>query len=551
MKKWMSLILCMLLVVCASAAMADTALGIVTTKNGQMSGVAGDLYEDVTVFKGVPYAQPPVGELRWQPPQDLENWEGVLACDEYAAISPQFAEQGAGSEPYKQDFYWEGFPEISEDCLYMNIWTPATKGDEKLPVYIYFHGGGQRHGWSWEPEFLGEELAKKGIIVITVGQRLGVFGYMAIPQLAEEQNGTCGNYGIMDLAKAYEWIKENIAAFGGNPDNITIGGQSGGTSKSVALELMPGVKVQNMILHSGLKWFDSFSSLESAYSKGQKYLETMGIDPNATLEELRALDTAAFLGDEWEVYKNNTPASIVNDGVYITYSKLADAIAAGEFAGINILSGTTLGEATVKKSAATAEEFYALYKEYLGDKYDKYDFEKLVPVTDETAADTLRTLSSMGMNVGIGATYSRSLMVNRVFGELMAKDDANGNMYSFLFARFTPSKPEEDGTDRDSDVLWAWHSSDLWYFFNTLREGNPPVRDWEEGDIALADLASDYIVNFVTTGNPNGEGLPVWPEADEGLGYMRLDVESQGVTEITELDKLMREVVIDYYDLDL
>lgn len=555
MKKIIIGLLCAMLLLNAMAAIAEgeTALGIVTTQYGDVSGVPGEIYSDVTIFKGIPYAAPPVGELRWQPPQDPESWEGVRACDTYAAIAPQYADQGAGSEPYKTDFYFGEFPETSEDCLYLNITTPATTGEEKLPVYLWFHGGGQRHGYSYEPEFDAEELAKKGVIVVTIGQRLGVFGYLALPQLTEEQ-GTSGNYGNMDQAKAYEWVVENIAAFGGDPNNIVFGGQSGGTTKSMVLELFPDVHAQGMVLHSGLKWFDTFASLESAQESGQAYLEHIGLDPNASLEELRQVETDVFLGADMDDYVANTPASTICDGVYITYSSIAEAVAAGEYDGINILSGTTLGEATVKNvetEGMTAEEFYAVYREYLGDKFDQYDFETLVPVTDENAEDTFRELSSLGLNVGLGATYSRAVMVNRVFNEMMSQSEGSGKYYSYLFARFTPIHPEEAGTDRDSELLWAWHSSDLWYFLHSLREGMPPIRPWEEGDYALADLASSYLANFIRTGDPNGEGLPEWPAGDENHGYMVLDVEPEGITECTELDALMREIVIETYDLDL
>ena len=555
MKKYLSIILCAMLLMSTTAvlAQAETALGVVTTAYGQMSGIPGEIYSDITIFKGVPYAEPPVGELRWQPPQALVSWEGVLACDTYSAIAPQYADQGAGSEPYTQDFFYDPFPEISEDCLYLNITTPAVTGDEKLPVYMWFHGGGQRHGYSYEPEFNAEELAKKGVIVITVGQRLGVFGYIALPQLTAEQ-GTSGNYGNMDQVQAYYWVRENIAAFGGDPDNIVFGGQSGGTSKSVAMELFPGVDAKGMVLESGLKWFDSFASLESAEEKGKVYLEHIGLDSDATLEELRALDTLVYLGSDVSDYVSNTPGSTICDGVYIKYNSIKEAFDAGEYEGINILSGTNLGEASVRNvdtSTMTAESFYVLYREYLGDRFDAYDFENLVLVTDETAGDTFRTLSSLGLNVGLGATYSRSLMVNRVFGEIMSQNEANGNYYSYLFTRFTPIRPEDVGTARDYAILWAWHSSDLWYYFASLKDGNPPARPWEEADFELADLMSSYLANFIRTGDPNGEELPVWPQADVNHGYMLLDVDAHAVTDWTKLDALMREVVIDNFDLGI
>ncbi|AEF85610.1 para-nitroBenzyl esterase (pnb carboxy-esterase)(intracellular esterase b) (pnbce) [Treponema primitia ZAS-2] len=536
---------------------AGTGIGIVKTAYGSVSGVVSALYPDVTIFKGVPYAAPPVGDLRWQAPQDPKPWTGVRACDTYAAISPQYADQGAGSEPWKTDFYnWGEFPPVSEDCLYVNITTGAKSSNEKRPVYIWFHGGGLRHGWSYEPEFDGDTLAKKGVIVVSVGQRLGVFGYMSLPQLTKEQ-GHSGNYGLMDTIKAVAWVKANIAAFGGDPNNITLGGQSGGTTKAAGIVSSPlatgpqhGIK--NMILESGVKWFDVFKDQAGGEADGQKYLTHLGIDTNASLESLRAMDFKVFLGKDTDDYVSNTPTNMINDGYSLKYSIMADAVDAGEWKGINILSGTNLGEA-IDALKMTSAEFYDAYKKGLGPLYDQYDFQNLVKVTDANAADTFRTFATYGLNVNIGGSYSRCLMVNRVFGAYMKQvyGTSAGTYYSYLFSHFTPSRPEEAGTIRDVKNFWAWHSSEMWYAFDTLRQGVPPARPWTAYDFELAETVSNYWVNFIKTGNPNGPGLTVWPEADAGYQYLEIGDTVASRNEMEKIDQLMRDAVLTKWNIKL
>ena len=187
------------------------ALEIVSTKYGQVRGV---IEEDVLLFKGVPYAAPPVGELRWKEPQDPAPWQGVRDCDTYGPRPVQPSQGGLGFEPWASDFYYMGCTAYSEDCLYLNIATDAQSPEEKRPVYMWFHGGGLSSGYSYEVEFNPAVLAKKGIVVVTVGQRLNVFGYLSLPQLSAEQGGISGNYGLMDEVKALNWVRENIAAFG-------------------------------------------------------------------------------------------------------------------------------------------------------------------------------------------------------------------------------------------------------------------------------------------------------------------------------------------------
>lgn len=496
----------------ASAVPED--LGVVETNYGKALGVPGETY-DVTVFKGVPYAAPPVGDLRWKAPQDPEPWSGVRVFDTYADAAMQW-ENDMGAEPWKTDFYYDPLPSFSEDCLYINIATPAKTGDEKLPVYVWFHGGGLNHGFSYEVECDPEALAAKGVVVVEVGARLGVFGYMALPQLDEESGyGASGNYGLMDSIKAVEWVKENIAAFGGDPENITIGGQSGGTSKTAAFFMNPdsAALISGLIWQTGLQYTTTYISLEQAEANSIAWLKECGLTGEETLEELRAMDASVFMGEESKYGK--APQAMCVDGKYILYPAIKEAYENGYFEGVNILVGANLGESTQDGIGGvkinTAEDFYAYYKALLGDLYDEYGFESLVEVTDENAFATARVLSSLAFNSKI----STSTTGVELFGEYYDELNDEGDVYVYLFSHITPGRNAEE-------YYWAWHSSELWYTFGSLRD-IPEHRDWTDWDYKLSAIMTSYWSNFMRNGDPNGEGLPEWlPSNSEQLCYMNL-----------------------------
>lgn len=455
---------------------------VVETAYGKVQGInsVDENYEDVVEFRGIPYAAPPVDDLRWKPPVDPEKWDDVLVCDTYKDIPMQVL-GGAEVEPYKTDIYYDGVPKMSEDCLYLNVMTTedSLSSTEKKPVYVWFHGGGLNSCYTFEPEGNGEAFAKNGIVVVTVEQRLGVFGYLSLPQLSEEQ-GQSGNYGLMDQIKAMEWIKENIANFGGDPENITVGGQSGGTTKAMAMTASPkmDVEVDKLILESGLKYNMEFQTQESAEEKGTAYLGDLGLDEATTLEDLRNMDAEKLIDST----SSNYPGSMNLDGLYVTYESIQDSINDGVFDEISVLSGTNMGEGSYPK-VSTADDFYAQYKEALGDLYDKYDFENLVKVDDNTAAMVSRQLGTYGL----GTNVSRSLMVNRLYGKTMSeRTDGKAVNYTYLFSHATPESMSDLGTDRGWANQWAWHTGEMWYAFNSLREGVPAVRQWTDWDYELA-----------------------------------------------------------------
>lgn len=498
-------------------------IGTVKTSFGRIKGreITEGKYAGISYFGGIPYAKPPVGELRWKPPADLEPWDGVRDCVGFGDRPLQVVQGGENFEPWGSDFFFAPDPPMSEDCLYMSLATGAASTEEKRPVFIWFHGGGLSNGHYYEPEFDLSELARKGVIAISVGQRLNALGYLCLPQLTAER-GTSGNYGLMDEIKAFEWIRANITAFGGDPDNITVAGQSGGTAKSGALSTVPTLKgkIKRVINQSSLYWlnFRKYPEVAEAELEGLKFLEKIGVDPNATLEELRAIPGERFSE------RFGAPSSMVWDGTLIKYQDQVQNQA--EFAAdCDYLVGINYGECSMANSMMwhgnkiTAEWVRTRAKEMLGDLYDKYDFLKNVKLTDKNADHISRRLAVQGLTDN---AFFGGVAIDCLFGGCRTEKAPGNKVYSYIFSRVPPCRPEERGTVRDSDKLLAWHSGELWYTFGSLRDGTPPARPWEETDYRLADQVSGYWANFVKTGNPNGEGLPYWPASTGDYTYMEL-----------------------------
>lgn len=535
------------------------AIGIVNTKYGKLRGVEYDgKYSDITVFRGIPYAAPPVGELRWKAPQDPATWDGVRDCDKFGPAPIQTVL----NDRHAKEYYFSSTPELSEDCLYLNICTGAQSNEERRPVYIWFHGGGLTNCYAYEEQFNPQELAKKGVVVVTVGQRLSLFGYLALPQLSREQGGKSGNYGFMDQLKALEWVYENIARFGGDPERITAGGQSGGCTKAAALAVSPASngRVKRVISQSGLKMMSKFVSLDFAEKEGVDYLRYAGIDPETPLDELRKMDT-------YELYKDAPraimPGNMVYDAELVPFVSLKDAIERYG-ADIDFMSGSNLGEADVfAKSVATLgrynvkeytkgirnnADFHAHFRNLLGPLYDKYNCDKLLSPDDASAYRAARHLAGLGLAGWEGMNFSRNLMLNRMFGVRRKKLGHGGKTYSYYWTHIEPCRPEDYGTDRDPDSLLAWHSSELWYVFNSLREGVPPLRPWEPLDFEIGERMSSYWANFIATGDPNGDGLNHWPESGDNFGWMELGDEAIAHQwDDSDLEKLIRDFVIAEY----
>ena len=278
---------------------------IVTTKQGSLEGLLSEDKQTV-IFRGVPYAQPPVGELRFCRPQEHAAWEGILPCRKFAPRCPQA--DLTKMDFYSKEFYDDMVPETNEDCLYLNIWTPAAaKPGDRLPVLFWIHGGAFLHGCGSEKEFDGEGFAKKGVILVTINYRVNVFGFFAHPQLEpENEEGVSGNYGILDQIFALNWVRQNISAFGGDPDLITIAGQSAGcmsVQTIVSSPLAEGM-LQRAILQSGggLKALHTTPSKEELWAISQQLMEELGVE---TIAQLRAVPADTLCQAAYAVLDNS------------------------------------------------------------------------------------------------------------------------------------------------------------------------------------------------------------------------------------------------------
>lgn len=435
----------------------------VRTPYGALAGVPSA--EGNALYLGIPYAAPPVGDLRWRAPQKPIPWEGERLCDAYAPACIQNVDHS------DQDFYGKEYynhsaypPPLSEDCLYLNIWTPAESADAKLPVMMWIHGGGAQAGFSQEIPFDGDAFCRKGVILVTINYRLNIFGYFAHPELSAENNGSSGNYGLMDQIAALGWVRENIALFGGDPENITVFGQSAGarsTNSICCSPLAKGLMRRAIVMSggglSGLGGKTRALTTAALEPRGIAMMEALGA---ANLAELRAIPGDVLFARYEKEYKGEG-FNICTDG-YALPQAVPDAIRAGAHAQIDYLFGSTAQE-----SAAS--------------------------VAPDPAPNGIRMMASLR---GWALLHARQ-------GRKPA--------YTYCFSRSMPG-----------DKAGAFHSADLWYIFGTLDVcWRPLTRE----DRVLSDTMIGYWTNFAKAGDPNGEGLPTWtPFTEENPAAMRLDV---------------------------
>lgn len=424
---------------------------VLTVEGGEVSGVPSET-PNVCIYKGIPYAAPPIGDLRWKQPKPVKPWKGIRQCDTFGAASLQ-GDQTPGSF-YWKEFYQGGDPERSEDCLYLNVWTPAAgKPEAKLPVIFWIHGGAYMGGYGHEIEFGGDAYAKKGVILVTINYRLGMCGFLAHPLLTAENDGKgSGNYGLFDQLAALKWVKRNISAFGGNPDNITVMGQSAGAGSVQALISSPLTKglIQRAIIQSGggLGGIISAKSLKEAEKQGSDMWKAAGI---STLEEMRAYPAEKFqevLMKYMQQQKSfGLPYSPCVDGELLT--------------------------APLDETARNGQELDIPY--LIG-----YTSEDMMPeVMKKAATDWSLLLEQQGRKPA----------------------------YVYCFSRDLPGEDMPSSQGAFGDMKGAFHSSELWYTFGTLGKCWRPM---EKADYELSERMVSYWTNFAKTGNPNGEGLPQW-----------------------------------------
>ncbi len=461
---------------------------VVETANGQVRGVVS---EDgaIEIYAGIPYAKAPVGDLRWKEPQDPENWDGVLEADTFAPMSMQPTNlpiydslaQIIGYHDYKITLKDNFVAPVSEDSLYLNIWKPA--GDvSDLPVLVYIHGGSLQTGQPWYDDYSGQGLARKDVIVVNMGYRLGVFGFYADEELmAESENGTTGNYGLLDQIKALEWVRDNIAAFGGNPDDITLSGESAGSACVSALCTSPLAEglFNRVVLESStfaaVEPTHSFRLLDEALESGADLKSRYNCD---SVEDLRKLDAKKL------VKEADTQHHATVDG-YVLEQTPHDAYIEGKFNEKQILHGYNMheGEAFILFNQANLENYESKVRDYFGEYADEV-FEIYPITTDEEVKAYWEEIYSAVFFDHPHYCYNRLANLNNI------------PVYQYYFTR-------------DNGRLGNWHSGEEVYLY-----GNIPADSklYDDYDRQLSEMMQDYFVNFIKTGNPNGDGLPQWDQ---------------------------------------
>jgi para-nitrobenzyl esterase len=514
---------------------AQAGLGTVNTAYGKVSGV---FENGVTYYKGVPYAKPPVGYLRWAAPEDPEPWTNVRAGDKYAPMALQIL---STDDLWGPEFYYDWFekdPPMSEDCLYLNVVTPATSSRDSYPVMVWFHGGASMHGYSWEPEFEPSNLVKKGVIVVSVGYRLGVFGFLATQALSDASpNKTSGNYGLLDQIQSLKWVQKNIAAFGGDPKRVTVAGQSAGAGAVCAILTSPLAKglFSRAIQSWRNNYFEGRDTLDQVEERCTAYLKEKGYD-KMSVQELRALPSSAFMN------KNTPKAEVYGkgfgmcmDGYALTETPVQYFSKPNSLNGINLIFGSNSGDRNDAFTVLTKEDILKDAKKTYGDLVDKYHFAKLYPGTD---------------NVGASWEYwrLRNLQLattNWVNAQVLSQLNPGSKIYQEYFNHWLPGREEE--------LRRSFHSSDLWFTFYSLRN-IPQQRDWRPLDHEVADAYSSYWANFIATGNPNGGALPYWPNASKEVPVF-MEIGDKFVlrnnfyagTKMAARDDFMREYAITRY----
>lgn len=475
----------------------------VETKYGPVCGVNEN---GITVFRGIPFAKPPVGELRFAPPENPESWTEALDCSKFRNVPVQESD----TSPYEQ----------SEDCLYLNIWAPEDAKGKDLPVLVFIHGGGYSFGHASNSLYDGTRFAKDGIIQVNIAYRLNALGFMAIPE-AEEENGYLANMGTLDQIKALQWIKDNIDSFGGDSNNITISGESAGAFSVASLVLSPLAKglFNRAIMESGntlgqdVMMAGAKGNRELAIAHSNEFAQSLNAtDENgqASLEKLRALSAKELSKGSWLSMDFTQPSPYhfftTYDGKVIPenpYKALVD----GKVNDVPILVGFNTDEGTMFiPNDRTEEDYKDLLNRTFGDKaqevYDRY------PVDSEhTATQRTRDIIRMGLRMG---------------SDLFAEEFSERGMdvYSYQFDYSVP--------ELDEKGLGTMHALDLPFVFGTLDAMGPWFSNISQKDLDFQEVVHSYWLGFIKTGNPNDGGQAVqWPKyTKEKKEILVLDAES-------------------------
>jgi len=538
MKPSLCLRLCAMTMCLGATVSSAAAANRVKTANGVLESTAPPV-NGVRSFKGIPFAAPPVGDLRWREPQPVKNWTGVRNADQFGAHCMQVA--GSGD-------YWFRSP-MNEDCLYLNVWTPAKSSREKLPVLVYIYGGGFTGGSGCEPRYDGASMASHGIVAVTLNYRLGIFGFFTHPELTKESpHHASGNYGLLDQVAALEWVQKNIAAFGGDPKRVTIAGESAGSMSVSALMASPLSKnlIAGAIGESGaIISTMPPRALAAAEEDGVRFATSANASSLAALRAMTSEQLQAVRGGRF---------STVLDGYFLPKT-LPEIFSAGEQAKVPLLAGSNSEEqnyrSVLQQAEPTPENLAAairrLYSQASSAEVDAMIKAYTVSTPDEVldAADDLASQRFIAYG-----TWK--------WTELQMKTGGKP-VYRYFYTRVRPpflGNPGQPaaapapaptaaaqtsggrggaaggrGNFAPAPPRGAAHSAEIQYAMGNLPID--PRYNWTDEDKKVSAAMQAYFINFIKTGNPNASGLPEWPAYSPSTNFarMRIDVTSSAAPE--------------------
>ena len=462
----------------------------VRTENGWVRGIqAAD--PRITAYKGIPFAAPPVGENRWRAPQPCADWEGVKDCFDFKPISMQDVPPLDEKNVYTREWSVDPDLEMSEDCLYLNVWAPAHVHEEKLPVFVWYFGGGLQVGHPSEMEFDGERIARRGIVVVTVNYRLNAFGFLCHPEITAQQPDAPANFGHLDQQAGTRWVKRNIAAFGGDPDNITIGGQSAGGGSVMSQLTSPQNEglFQKAIVESGVaanvypaaRRFGRVPPLREAEAEGVKFFDFLGVK---TLAEARAIDEKTLMR---KIREYHSFWGTVQDDRFCVGNAM-DLFLQNRRLPCPVLWGRTSSEFMVSPQEETREDFIAMCRSVFGEDADRF-------------------LALFDLNGDMETIRCQAMVpsIDLAIRALSEHSSASGNPLPLYYYVFDAEIPGWDNAG-------TFHSVDLWFFFETLAKC---WRPFVGKHYDLARQMCNYWAGFIRSGDPNGEDcsgepLPRW-----------------------------------------
>ena len=503
----------------------------VKTANGTVEGVGTPA--GIHVYLGIPFAAPPVGDLRWKPPQPVRNWTGPRSA---AQFGPRCMQPSIFAD---MNFRSNG---MSEDCLYLNVWTPAKSGSERLPVLVYFYGGGFVAGDGSEPRYDGDSMARRGIVTLTVNYRLGVFGFLAHPELTKESpHHASGNYALLDQHAALQWVQKNILAFGGDPKRVTIAGESAGSiavSAQMASPLSKGL-IAGAIGESGALIAPTLPPVPLAQGEeeGTRFATSVGA---ASLAALRAMSTAQIQDAAAKLPIGRFASTV--DGYFLPKLPV-EIFAAGEQARVPLLVGWNTEESSARAILAandpTPENLAKALQNIYGDRAN----DALKVYAGSTPDEVWQAATDLASDRFIAYSTWK-------WGDLHGRTSEKP-VYRYLYAHPRPQTRVVTGSAtsganavaRPARPRGAVHSAEIEYAMGNLATNK--VYAWTPDDYKISDVMQGFFANFVKTGNPNGPGVPQWPAANNGplIQFMRLDLDSRAEPDKTRERYLFLDTV--------